>query len=149
MVLFVMMLSGISLLTAMLIVYLDNQPTTREISRPIRFVFFHLLARLFCMRDDVTPTAKIACDTDSRACVEVKEKICKKESESKQDTEGSKNDEILAELRVITSFLRAQEESGAQQQEWKLLARVVDRLLFWMSLTACVVYFCTFLARAN
>ena len=49
MVLFVMMMSGVSLLTAMFTVYLDNQSEGRKIPQPLRFLCFNVLGRLFCL----------------------------------------------------------------------------------------------------
>ena len=148
MVLFVMMMSGVSLLTAMFTVYLDNQSEGRKIPQPLRFLCFNVLGRLFCL-SGVSGTERVKPQEKPNLGPEEKLGVVSLDTcESKMDTAHQLH-VIFNELRVITSFLRAQEESGAQQQEWKLLARVVDRLLFWMSLTACVVYFCTFLARAS
>ena len=149
MVLFVMLMSGVSLLTAMLTVYLDNQSGSSSVPRPIRFIFFHVIARLLCMRDvtresivkpevfPVGPKLDNEAENGNVSLIELDLKA-----------NLTNLDAILRELRVITSQVRAAETRDAQQEDWKMLARVIDRILFCICLIACFIYFVTFLNRA-
>ena len=49
--------------------------------------------------------------------------------------------EVLKELKKITGHIKEKEHSESIVDEWKLFAKIVDRLLFWMCLITFAIYF--------
>lgn len=47
-------------------------------------------------------------------------------------------DDILNEVQFITSSMLKQDSYGEVQEEWKFLAKVLDRLFFWLFLLTVI-----------
>ena len=47
-------------------------------------------------------------------------------------------DLILKEVKIITRNMLSQHEKSELQEDWRMLARVLDRLFFWLFLVTCI-----------
>ena len=45
---------------------------------------------------------------------------------------------ILKEVKIITRNILSNHEKGELQEDWRMLARVLDRLFFWLFLVTCI-----------
>lgn len=141
------MISGalISLLTSMISVYISNKGAEHPVPRIIRLLFLTKLARILCVtsQDHVTApsTNQVATEPEviSITRPNSKEKL-------RKEMERSENG-VLTELQKITSYMEKKEEEEAVTEEWKLLAKVIDRLLFWLFTLAFVIFIIVYAVR--
>ena len=142
MVMFVMVMASISLLIAMFTVYLDNLDADVTMPSWVRVVALRGLARLYCLHSTDNAIANV------NDCVD--EKVVRKDNAGvKPNVNVTSADAsvVVRELRTITSLMKARVCEAKAQDEWKVLAKVVDRTLFWLCLLACCVYFIVFASR--
>lgn len=167
-VLFVMTMATISLLVAIITEYLVGQPEMATIPRLVRLVAFKYLARIVGLSKQVPvapkqettnpetgaathfshhkrslalqihpvtmPNAKTATDitvTDIG--------LDEPKTRAKIPTSGDDVTELIAELRKITAYIAQKEADDSVCSEWKFLAKVIDRCLFWLCLLVTVV----------
>ena len=73
-------------------------------------------------------------------------KIQEKEASKPGAVQNSELKDILMELQKITSSMKDKELSESIVDEWKLFAKVLDRLLFWICFIVMSIYFITMAA---
>ena len=133
-VVLVMVLSAISLIGAILCIHLTFKQTPTRVPRFIRVVAFHGLAKVLLLAkvvpDDETHTEKI----DHGGKPGMEQEVDSTESDLKMGMEL-----VVKELRFITQQMRLRDEEDARSSEWKLLAKIVDRLLFWICFIASLI----------
>ena len=131
--------SVVSLLSSMLTVFMEGHS---DISRPprwIRTIAFRFLAKLFCLQDEIP---NIDDDATQEATAQP-ELVCD-DVISMKERKQSKDvtlDDVISKLDLFLRHIREKEKSEAIANEWKLVAKTVDRFLFWICFLITTIYF--------
>ena len=149
-----MVITTLSLLTTCLSILFDTKSDGVPVPHWARVFFFKYLARLFCLRQSVTAVLGEEFGGDPK--VQPIPKGCNMASddvmfiESLDETKSVKKSPrrqgnaveelLLKELRTITGYLAEKGEAERRSDEWRLLAKVIDRLLFWVCLVVTTAY---------
>ena len=139
-----MCMATISLISAILTVNLDNMSDVMRIPRLVRTVAFKYLARVFCLTKEVPGADDWACSVakvhpQNSNSTDVTSLTTVVDATTKTPL-GTELHELLVELRKITSYIDEKESVARKCDEWKLLAKVIDRCLFWICLSLTVIY---------
>ena len=144
-----MVITTLSLLTTCLSILFDTKADGVPVPHWARIFFFKYLARLFCLRQSVTAVLgeEFGGEPKVKPCPEVGKNmemddviILESMDDAKSTTKvlprpGIAVEELLLkELRTITGYLAEKGEAERRSDEWRLLAKVIDRLLFWVCL---------------
>lgn len=152
-----MVITTLSLLTSAFSVYFDTRADGVAVPAWVKVVFFKHLARLFCLRhsveavlgdefDDVkvSPVAEKRQRVDASDVVTVEsleDGKCTTKAPTMQRRRADTTEELLLkELRKITASLAESVKAERRHQEWQLLAKVIDRGLFWLCLCVSTGY---------
>ena len=146
----IMTMSAISTLTAILVLYMHHHDTGYRPPLIVRRVAFGFLARIVCMRGKIAQydeqvnrkdgTVSVAVEENRKSLpgsqkhMGVVEAIDEKAIGNGAVTGGKQ--ELLAvlrELRSINAATKDKEKGEAVLREWRALAIVIDRSLFWMT----------------
>ena len=133
-----MTMASISIIVSICTVIIDSHSSATRLPRWLRFIAFTFLARLFCLSSEVPEVTE---ESIVKPNVSEKNALTGIKNELSPMEEDIKN--ILQELNVITNFMREQKVENSISEEWKLFAKIIDRLMFWLCLFICVVYFIT------
>ena len=133
-VIFVMSMSVVSLLSSMFTVYMEGHTDVSRPPRWIRLFSFRVLAKAFFLQNEI-PEVPEENDVEP-----VSPDMVGKVSEVKSALDGPMG-EILARLEYFVRHLEDKKKSDAIVDEWKLVAKTIDRLLFWISLLITFSFF--------
>ena len=140
------MMSTISLIVTIITINISFRKSPVRIPRFIRITALRGLAKLLLGRkvapceDELNATNNGAermqqnLTTKELDIPNAHQKIKPKESEMNEDMSA-----ILRELKIITRHLREKEKEDEISSEWKLLSKVIDRLLFWSLLIILII----------
>ena len=131
---FVMVMSVISLLSSMMAVYLDGRSDATRPSKWLRTVAFKVLARVFCLTEEV-PEVMEECRVEPM----MEATALKKEVDEKKRS-MTEIGEVLHELQNITSYLKEKQRAEGVVDEWKLISKIIDRILFWCCFLITIIY---------
>ena len=158
MVISIMCLSTLSVLGSIAVLYLFHHHTQTRPHRILRKITFKFLARIMCMRlsvpeyeeDKISPQyedghAVVVENVDSE-CTTVRSNLKKMEAMG-LEMDDLKN--ILNNLTFIRTNIENKEKDEEIASEWRGVATVVDRLLFWISLIIVVIIMITILAQRD
>jgi preprotein translocase subunit SecG len=151
-VLGIMILSSVSVLTSILILYLYHKGTSTQVPEKIKTIFFRGLATAMCMRAHMPD--------GSHSQVVPTEKDTEKANANKNawpldvdDGPPILADHDLQKLANDLSYIaqRAKKQDKDQEivEEWRNVARVLDRFLFWVSTVLVVIILFVFLMRRD
>ena len=145
-----MVITTVSLLTSAFSVYFDNRSDGVPVPNWIRFLFFKHIARLLCLRhsveavmgDDVidariTPAPEKnhkKAPNDVITVESLDDGKCVTKPPAQRRRADTPEELLLAELRKLTSSLAEREDAERKHDEWRLLAKIFDRCLFWICL---------------
>ena len=152
---FVMGMAAVSTVTSVLCLYFHHHLPNKPVPRGAKVFFFKYLARILCMYDsvpDLTATNWVtpkpsAEDKQSLAMSRASLKLEDAEMESgeKKTAWQSADGEITAHLRYITGRMKVKDQEVELEDEWKALARVIDRMFFYICLviiaSVCIYMF--------
>ena len=139
MVMFVMVMATVSLLVGMLAVYIDGQCS--DVTMP---GWLRVVVRKFAQLYRLPGANQAPVRSVHASAVE----LTVSEAKQPQGISSEIND-VLCELRFITNRLKSKDKDEEKQSQWKLLAVVVDRTLFWICICISSIYFLIFLLRAD
>ena len=128
-----MSLSSVSVLTSIWVLYLHHKDATRVVPHCVKIFAFRGMATILCMRASVpqlAPREKVAPklngdhvneDDGRRAYLPC-------QGHGIPDLAG-----ISDNLAYITDKMKEKEEEDIIMAEWKAVAKILDRFLFWIS----------------
>lgn len=136
-----MAMATISVVTSMLTTYLHFKGSATRAPQFIRFIAFKVLAQIVFLSEEVKSVQESLTSTKINA-----ELV----NQSQKEPEMKRNDAIkpisnpelkaiLDRLIMISELMKSQKSDEAVMDEWKLLAKIVDRVFFWISLIVLIV----------
>jgi len=145
-----MAMCTVSIVISILVLYLHHHVGYKEVPRIARIVFFHFFATILFMRTSVPKRNTKSSQQKTKVSISTKESnvnASSMEIGSFKDkvlqlgiiTETSMLQKISSNLEFIKNSIEDQQREGVTQEEWKALARVVDRLFFWVCFTITVI----------
>ena len=141
MVVFVMATATISLICAMIAVFLDSKTDATRVPNIVRIVAFKYLAKVLCVADELEEPS----DHGLNSTIKVQpfdDIVLQEVTKDKIDPNNPITyfRDMLMEVKEIKSHLKRAERSDAIINKWKLLSKLIDRLLFWLSLFVVIIY---------
>ena len=129
------MLQSISLVVGILSLHLIHKEAPERVPKFIRVLAFTCLAKAFGMGKLVPKDVnKDSCTNKIHAVENIT--IDKTSDQPKCDESVEL---LLKEIRIITQKIEENEEESVISSEWKLLAKLVDRVLFCICLVSFVI----------
>ena len=130
------------------VIHIHSHGSQTPVPWVIKRIFFRIVARVLCM-------GSLTRDL-GQECVQVKDlSATKGEKEMKVEEFTDADDhtracykdhtaamylnEIASHLRTIIKKIEVKEKEESITEEWKILAQILDRLFFWITLTAFIV----------
>ena len=148
---FVMGLCTLSTVAAIFILYLHHHVAKRCVPPAAQKIFFRYLATVLCMRSSVPKGDHTITDDHQwadKVRTEQPRNVPNGGENVKQDQTAFHNpqmEDILYYLRFMSNRMKKRDLASETQEQWKALARVMDRLFFWMCLLgfaiACMAIF--------
>ncbi len=159
----IMGLATVSVISAILVSHLQHRGATKRVPRWLRQLAFKHMAYLFCMctsvpNDDkrqgsVVPNGPdynnmkaVQVKPKEHECLDGKNNGWPPEALRAVESMTSDIDSIARNLRYLTDRVKGQEADDIVVEEWRALARVFDRLMFWLSLIIMFVVFTVLLS---
>ena len=140
-VVFIMVMTVISIISAIIAVYLDGRSDASRVPRWVRVVAFQGLARFFHLQGEIPELVGVSQIDPEQIDVEdvtkAGEKFDTKQAAVKPASELGK---ILENLEFLTNYVKEKQKAESIIDEWKLLSKVIDRTLFWLCLIVTVIY---------
>ena len=134
----VMIVSTCALASAMISIYLSLQSPAVRIPKPIRFIAFNVLAKLFFLRKEVPEEPNVVGAGEKRM---EKNKVNIVDLDMPDSTQkkwvGNDLEGMRCDLMILKNIVVNREQDAFVMDEWKCLGKIVDRLLFWL----CTVIF--------
>jgi len=136
-----------SVLTSIWILYLHHKDGSTSVPHCVKVFAFKGLAYILCMQASVPPVRK--------------KKVAPKPTMINVDEESngprspgvmsSSPDliSILDNLTFITDKLKEQDEEAIVIAEWRAVAKILDRFLFWASTFAIILIFVILISRQD
>ena len=158
MVISIMCLSTLSVLGSIAVLYLFHHHTQTRPHRVLRKISFKFLARIMCMRQSVPEydEAKISPEDDDDPPIVIEnvhsDGTPVKTNPNKMEAMGVEMDDmkkISNNLTAIREKMEDKEKDDEIAAEWRGVASVVDRFLFWMCLLIVVVLMTAILAQRD
>ena len=141
-VVFIMVMTVISIISAIIAVYLDGRSDASRVPRWLRIVAFQGLARVFRLHGNIPKPVSASQIEPERMDVEdvtePPETIDTEQAADKPAT--SEMGKILENLEFLTNYVKEKQKAESIIDEWKLLSKVIDRTLFWLCLIVTVIY---------
>ena len=141
-VVFIMMMTVISIISAIIAVYLDGRSDASRVPRCLRIVAFHGLARLFRLQDELPKPIGISQIEPEKPDTE-DTTTSRKRLDTKQAADkpvASELGKVLENLEFLKNYVKDKQRAESIIDEWKLLSKVIDRTLFWLCLIVTVIY---------
>ena len=135
-----MVMSVVSLLSSMFTVYMEGHSDVSRPPRWIRIFCFRFLSRAFCIHNEIPDVPD---DNVIHPIVNQSELIyddVKSMEEAKPNKMATLND-VMSKLDEFLKHVHERERSDAIVNEWKLVAKTIDRLLFWICALITSIYF--------
>ena len=135
--------SAVSLITTCIILIVhhkSNEIKTQEIPGWIRKIFLEKMAYFFNMRKKVDMDTSLAFRSVSLLVSHLRSP--KSSNTTDSDIAAAKLSEILNEIRLIRQSLlynQPTNEAEERQEEWRFLAKVLDRFFFWVFLVTVIL----------
>ncbi len=152
-------ITTVSVLTAILVAYLHHKDGSKRAPRWLRVFTFRILANMLCMCRSVPMKdqevhdngAKNARNPSRATDVVTVEEIRKGIPEKVLDHVPASAElrSIMENLEYLTDKVRKQEAEEKVIDEWRALAMIFDRLMFWASLLVLVVTLTALLYRQD
>ena len=166
---FVMALATVSLLFAILSVFLDSKTDAARVPKWLRILAFKVFARLLCLSAEVPNEARGGADIGHHRKCSLKPEVNNRvspivilddqtftyNSQQKVATTekggnivrrrmNEQNEELRDIMNAVNDIKEMMKDVRSSEEivnEWKLLARILDRLMFWISVLVVVIYF--------
>ena len=122
--------STASVLCSVWVMYINHTEGYRA-PQWLRTLTFKHLARILCMKSSVPPVDSINAVGDLGSAEELPERKPKPKESTKADS-NSEMASIAKDLRFLCQQLEEKAADGAIADEWRSIARVLDRLLFYI-----------------
>ena len=142
----IMSLSSMSVMTSILVIYLHHNEMAKPLPKKVQNVLFNCVARVVCMRSKVPdPTSvKVAPDEEETTAKLAEFSVDEKDESSNQDIRGIAND-----LSFIASKMRKQSRDEEIIEQWRALAKLLDRIFFWIGVIYILVSLIIFLSNKD
>jgi hypothetical protein len=143
-----MILSTLSVLTSILILYLHHTATPNPISDTAKALIFNGLATAVCMRGNVpeSTSSKVAPDQEQ---AKVAEAGWVPGNEQPSALLNHDLQIIADDLSFIAQRMKKQDRDEDIIEQWRTLARMLDRIFFWISVVYIVIILLVCLARQD
>lgn len=149
-----MALSTVSVLSTVLVLYLHHKVPNYRVPHWLLFVAIKILSRVLCIRQP-TPNHQNHVLKDPNGVSAVSSHLIKTPGEDSVEMnllESSADkvfptalqsltrqvEEVTAQLKLLTSRFHHHDEEKEVIEEWQAVAKVLDRLLFWIVLLVLV-----------
>ena len=131
--------SSIDTVVSIIALYFHHHLPT-NVPRFLKTVLFKYLARLVCMSNEVPKVDKdddiIEIKDDNLSVSSVAKYPLKEETvgndHSGQNGFSQQLEQVIQHLRAINRHIKEKEEEANAMDEWKAVARVIDRFMFWV-----------------
>ncbi len=150
-VLFVMAVSTISTILAIIFVYIaDGQ--SHPVPAGARKFAFHIMAPILCMRNSVPHdkihASELSLRRDSHL-PEVNANSPTQLGDAKPERYSHEIQEVLMNIRCLKESLLDREKDDHVKEEWRALAKVLDRFFFWITLVIVAVFIAVALSQRD
>ena len=138
-----MSMSVVSLLSSMFTVYMEGHSDVSRPPRWIRIFCFRFLARAFCIHNEIPDVPE---EDSVKPFTEVK---LEDMNDAKKGSGGGVKGEmgkVLARLEYFVKHLEEKKKGDAIVDEWKLVAKTIDRLLFFVCFIIIFIFFMVMVA---
>jgi hypothetical protein len=142
MVISIMTLSSVSVITSIWVLYLHHKDATRVVPHCLKIFAFNGMATLLCMKTSVprvAPKEKVAPKPEADLMIEEDingRRTFPCQGHSLPDLSG-----IYDNLAYITDKMKEKEEEDIVMAEWRAVAKILDRMLFWVSSIVILLIF--------
>ena len=145
-----MALSTVSVLSTVLVLYLHHKVPNYRVPQWLRFVALKILSKVLCIRRKTLGHQNHLLK-DSHNSSATHSHLIKPSHEDSVEMNFLENpgdavfptalrsltrqvEQVTAQLKLLTSRFHNQDEEKEVIEEWQAVAKVVDRLLFWITL---------------
>lgn len=135
MVMTVMAMATVSVISAMLTIFIHFKGSAHRVPKWLRIVVFKGIARILCLKHEVDAIESVL---DADNAIKPFDSVVEDAVDIKPKPQ-SELGAILKHLQMITEYLNEKKADDAVTDEWKLLAKIIDRLFFWVSLIVLVI----------
>ena len=133
-----MVMTVISIISAIIAVYLDGRSDASRVPRWARIVAFQGLARVFHLQGEIHKLIRVSqIEPEKENRMNSRQKFYTKQAAVKPTSEMGKSFETL---EILTNYVKDKQRAESIIDEWKLLSKVIDRTLFWLCLIVTVIY---------
>ena len=142
----IMAMTSLSITLSVWVIYIHHHGSHTPVPRVIRRIFLGGVARLLCMKQMVS-TVRDANEVADKPLKVSEEMLVQEVTYHPADEKHSVltyshdtvTQEIVSSLRVLKKKIEEDEKSDSVAQEWKTLARVLDRLFFFVIMIFIVI----------
>lgn len=152
----IMWMSTLSVLTSMVTIYLHYKGSHSRVPYWLRVLAFKGLAKILFLTSDVKALETFFEESNNVVVPLGEADFCDQKEQFKAKPDYNMKDQlkpksgynlkadselkvIQNQLLIITDTLQEQKADGNVADEWKLLAKIVDRTFFWVALIVVVV----------
>ena len=140
-VLVMMCMASMSLALTVTVIFIHNHGGNTPIPQIIKRIFFQYLARMLCMKSTLSNTIAGHVPLGQKINGTVKPAL-QHSWRSLADSKDSLNgvevpawaEEIIFKIDMLTQKEEEKDRNVLVAEEWKALARVLDRVFFWVTL---------------
>ncbi len=145
----IMGISTLSVVVSIIVLYLHHKEPGTRAPRWLRRSAFGGLAKALCMRESIPEY------TDDKVAPAKPEGTM--EPEDLEDpvkppislAAQVEPDELKVYLRYLTEKMRTKDEEDAILEEWRAVARIIDRVLFWICFIVVVIVVIVLMSRED
>ena len=142
----IMTLSSMSVLTSILVIYLHCNTAAKPLPEKVQNILFKHIAKFMCMRSNVPDPTSVKVAPDDG------EVTTKNAKFSVQDLHGGKDESpnehmrgIAQDLSFIASRMKKQGRDEEIIEQWRALAKLLDRIFFWIAVIFILIMLICFL----
>ena len=151
----IMAMSATSVAASVLVLYFHHHDTSSRPPKPVRVIFFKILAPMLCLcdrmpnRNQVEPEKQADVMTHGENDVIAFEYVSDdvKVRPRSPVGEGGGWRQVVGQLKQMTGKLAEDEREERVAGEWRAVAVVLDRLFFFLTLITMTTGLCWFLSR--
>ena len=152
----IMTLSTVSVLTSIVILYFHHKGTSTRVPEKAKTFFFKGLATAMCMKGDVPERSgntvapcRQANETEKGQSVDAKTAWPVDVDDCPPVLADHDLQKLSNDLSYIANKTRKQDRDNEILDEWRALARILDRFLFWVSSVLVLIILLYFLVRKD
>lgn len=149
-------MSALSVVMGILVLYIHHHSVRHRPPRWVRIIFFRWIARILFMKKNVPVVSNTEIEETSAELNTVVEEdkngflrpksrmqrrstIVSYNNSKKENIDTAQIEKLITLLTKMVDKMDEKENDDAVYEEWAALARVVDRILFWLSLLYMII----------